>query len=149
MNELRDISVISHVIQSATAPVFLLTAIGTFLTVTTNRLGRITDRNRYLERQRVAEAQKDSPEYIEKIHAELANLAWRTRIMDTAITLFTFSALLVCVVIAIMFSGNMLHFGISSTVSIVFIAAMILLIAGLISFLIEIYIATKAIYYPY
>ena len=49
MNELRDINIISHVIQSATAPVFLLTAIGTFLTVTTNRLGRITDETAILK----------------------------------------------------------------------------------------------------
>jgi hypothetical protein len=114
MNELRDTNVISHVIQSATAPVFLLTAIGTLLTVTTNRLGRITDRNRYLERQRVIEDQKDAPEYIEKIHAELANLAWRTRIMDTALRCLLFLRCGLCRIRHLVFR-QYAHCGISST----------------------------------
>jgi hypothetical protein len=46
MREVYNVSVVSHVIQLATAPVFLLAAVSTLLTVMTNRLGRIIDRSR-------------------------------------------------------------------------------------------------------
>ena len=40
---------ISEIMQSAVTPVFLLTGIGALLNVMTGRLGRITDRLRYLQ----------------------------------------------------------------------------------------------------
>jgi len=40
---------ITHVIQLAVAPVFLLTAIGTLITALNNRLGRVIDRRRILQ----------------------------------------------------------------------------------------------------
>ena len=40
---------ITHVIQLAIAPVFLLAAVGTILTALTNRLGRAVDRRRVVE----------------------------------------------------------------------------------------------------
>ena len=40
---------ITRVIQLAVAPVFLLTAVGSFLAVFSNRLSRIVDRSRALE----------------------------------------------------------------------------------------------------
>ena len=40
---------ITHVIQLAVAPVFLLTAIGTLITALNNRLGRVIDRRRVLQ----------------------------------------------------------------------------------------------------
>ena len=42
------LSDVSHVIQLAIAPVFLLTAIGTVLNVLAGRLGRAVDRRRVL-----------------------------------------------------------------------------------------------------
>ena len=49
MHEASTIGVVAHVIQLAVAPVFLLTAIGTLLSVMTNRLSRIIERARSLE----------------------------------------------------------------------------------------------------
>ena len=40
---------VSHIIQLSIAPVFLLTGVGTNLTVLTNRLARIIDRSRTIE----------------------------------------------------------------------------------------------------
>ena len=40
---------IAHLIQSAVAPVFLLTGVAAMLSVLTNRLARIVDRARTLE----------------------------------------------------------------------------------------------------
>lgn len=149
MHEVYDITVVSRIIQLATAPVFLLTAIGTLLAVTTNRLGRITDRRRNLESVRVRTRENAIPEDVKTINAELANLSLRAKLMDIAITLCTFSALLVCIVIAIMFLGDILNFNISSPVAVIFITAMLFLVLGLLSFLSEIYVATRTIYYPF
>ena len=44
---------IGHIIQLATAPVFLLTGVGTNMLVLTNRLARIIDRTRVLEERLV------------------------------------------------------------------------------------------------
>ena len=56
----ENISNVSHVIQLAVAPVFLLTGIGAILSVLISRLGRIVDRGRVLREQRkvVDEANK-------------------------------------------------------------------------------------------
>lgn len=144
-----DTTVISKVIQLATAPVFLLTAIGTLLSVTTSRLGRITDRRRNLENVRIKITEATPPENVVAINAELANLSLRAKLMDIAITLCTFSALLVCVVIAILFLGDILDFNFSLPVAGIFITAMLFLVLGLLSFLSEIYVATRTIYYPF
>ena len=42
---------IVHLIQSAVAPVFLLSGVGVTLGVLTNRLARVVDRARFLELQ--------------------------------------------------------------------------------------------------
>jgi len=144
-----DTTVISKVIQLATAPVFLLTAIGTMLMVTTNRLGRITDRRRNLERVRVTVNEETLPENVRAIHAELDNLALRAKLMDVAIILCTFSALLVCVVIAILFLGDILDLIFPCRLQLFLLTAMLFLVLGLLSFLSEIYVATRAIYYPF
>jgi uncharacterized protein DUF2721 len=45
--EFSDVAV-AHAVQLAVAPVFLLTGIGAFVAVMTNRLGRVIDRARVL-----------------------------------------------------------------------------------------------------
>jgi hypothetical protein len=49
---------VAAIIELSVAPVFLLAGIGALLTVLSNRLGRITDRARVLER-RIATARSD------------------------------------------------------------------------------------------
>jgi hypothetical protein len=53
---------ISHTIQLAIAPVFLLTGVGTKLAVLTNRLARIIDRSRVLEDRLHAGSLRKKPE---------------------------------------------------------------------------------------
>lgn len=49
MRDFHSVGAIAHVIQLSVAPVFLLTSVGTLLSVMTNRLGRVIDRARALE----------------------------------------------------------------------------------------------------
>jgi hypothetical protein len=138
MGEISDIGAVSHVVQLAVAPVFLLTAIAAMLTVMTNRLGRIIDRAHILD----AKLENTPPELVAVLHAELVILSRRSKHVSLAITLCTTTALLVCGVIAILFLGNFFQFGIAIPIALLFITAMLLLVVAFLIFLREIFIAT-------
>ncbi len=132
------ISAVAHAIQLAVAPVFLLSGIGAMLAVLTNRLSRIIDRARSLESQLPTSPSASAA----SIHSELKTLARRARDISRAIMLCTVTALLVCGVIATLFVGAFGRFDTSVPVALLFVAAMIAFIAGLLFFLHEISIAT-------
>lgn len=141
MRDFQNISAVAHVIQLSVAPVFLLTAVGTMLSVMTNRLGRIIDRARLLE----AKLETALPEAQAKAHAYLATLSRRADLIGHAITLCTSAAVLVCTVIAALFIGDFLRYDMSLPVAILFILAMLLLVVGLLNFLREIFIAKSSV----
>ncbi len=128
---------VAHVIQLAVAPVFLLLGIGTMLMVLTNRLSRVIDRARVLEGRPPA-----TPVEAEAIHDQLATLRHRAHLVNRAITLCTTTALLLCVVIAVLFLAAFYGFDATTAVALIFIAAMLALIVGLLTFLREIFVAT-------
>jgi hypothetical protein len=132
---------IGHIIQLAVAPVFLLSGIGIILTVLTNRLARVVDRAR-----RVEEAARSSTgETLEERRQELRVMAWRARLMNRAITLSTCSALLVALVVVLLFLGAFLDFAAALPVAGLFILAMLSLIAALLLFLREVFLAIAAL----
>lgn len=134
------VTAVAHVIQLAVAPVFLLTGVGALLSVMTNRLGRVVDRFRVLERTPPRPGD-------EAVHREeMLAMAYRERVIYWAISLCTTSALLVCLVIAALFVGSATGVELSGLIALLFILAMLALIAGLLSFLREIYIATGTMY---
>ena len=139
MFPLTDSSIValSHIIQVAVAPVFLLTGIGSILGVLANRLGRIVDRARFLESRELSRHLTEA-----SAEVELMRLAERKRWVNRAITLCTLCALLVCTVIATLFVGAFVTLEIGTIVAALFILSMLALIAGLLCFLREIYIAT-------
>ena len=137
------LAAISHVIQLAVAPVFLLSGVGALLAVLTNRLARVIDRARAVE-ARLEVVLDDGPPQPDFV-GELKALSRRSRLINWAITLVTVCALLVCAVIAALFLGGFFQADIGSAVSLVFIAAMMTLIGGLLIFLLEINVATRAL----
>jgi Protein of unknown function (DUF2721) len=141
MHQLPDMGSVAHVIQLAVAPVFLLTAIGTLLSVMTNRLSRVIDRARLLENK----LESAPAESVAGLHTHLATLSRRAKLINRAITLSTATALLVCTVIAILFLGDFLQFNITIPVAVLFITAMLLLVLALLSFLREIFLATTSL----
>jgi len=127
-----DFSDIAVVIQMAVAPAFLLTGIGAILTVMATRLTRIVDRFRVLnEGKSLSIKKKDKAD-------ELLSLLCRARWTHIAIFLTTVSALLICVLIAMIFIATEVSFSLDKYLSILFIAAMSALILGLLSFLREV-----------
>ena len=132
-----EVSAVARVIQLSVAPVFLLSGIGAILGVMTSRLSRIVDRARVLE-ERLENA---SPERVAAFERDLLTLTRRARLIGPAITLCTATALLVCVVIAVLFLSAFLHFDASVPVALLFVAAMCAFALGLVGFLREILVS--------
>ncbi|MBB3048351.1 hypothetical protein FHR99_002625 [Litorivivens lipolytica] len=136
-----DISIITitQAIQQAVAPVFLLAGIGGLLNVLTGRLARIIDRSRSLY-QRLEHA---TDERADGIRQELETLTRRGRVVHRAIGFSTGSALLVCVVIALLFINAVMGWHSDTSIAVLFILAMVCLIISLTGFLREIQLATR------
>lgn len=137
MTALTDIPTVAHAIQQAVAPVFLLTGVGSILSVLTNRLGRAIDRYRRLNEQLEAITQAQ--------RAEMRTLSMRARWIYGAISLCTVSALCVCLSIASLFVGVEMVIDLSETVATLFVVAMLALVLGLLCFLREIALAIGVI----
>ncbi|HEV2722630.1 MAG TPA: DUF2721 domain-containing protein [Thermoanaerobaculia bacterium] len=131
---------IARVIQLSIAPVFLISGIAALLSVLSGRLARLVDRARILERLVAAEENDHAA-----AHEELGILSRRSKLIYRAIALGTSSALLICFVIASLFISALARYPISNIVGALFIAAMLALIAALLFFLREVFLATRTL----
>lgn len=131
---------LARTIQLAVAPVFLLTALGTLLSVLTTRLGRIVDRARALTTHRI---EPHEALLLDEVNTELASLARRRLLINYAITCATLAALQVCLLIAFAFLGFMLHQNFSLFIAGLFVGAMGAFIVALLLFLREVLIAVS------
>lgn len=133
--------IISHAIQLAIAPVFLLTGIAGLLGVMATRLARVIDRARSFEqtwRDLDAAARVDA-------RLEIGNLERRRRICSWAINFCTTAALLICLVIVTLFLEEFMASNLKWLAGALFVAAMLAVICGLACFLREVYLATHTI----
>ncbi len=132
---------VAHTIQLSIAPVFLLTAIGTILSVLSSRLARIVDRARVLLDRSAA-----SPEPARaRCREELAVLVRRRRFVNLAITSGVCAAIFVCVLIASAFVGSMVGADTSRLVAVLFVAAMLAFVSTLVLFLREVLLAVGSV----
>jgi len=131
---------ITHVIQLAVAPVFMLTAVGTIIAALSIRLGRATDRRRMLEREMVDLTEEDG----RTARAELAVIAQRIRFAYHAILCAVLAGLFVCLLIAGAFLGAFVALNLARLVGGLFVLAMLALIGCLLMFLREIFLAVSA-----
>jgi type IV secretory pathway VirB6-like protein len=131
------VTTISHAIQLAVAPVFLLTGVASILSVLTNRLGRIIDRSRFLRSTIIAENASNQP-----IQIELKSLKQRAHLIHWAIGLCTICLLLICSVVAVLFLGSFIALNIALVIAPLFVLAMLCLITALLNFICEIFLAT-------
>jgi len=133
---------IAHLIQVALTPIFLISAIGVTLNVLTSRLARIVDRARAMEDVlRRPDHAYDSRD----LHGGLRILARRARYINAAITLITLSALFIALVVVMLFVNAFLRWDLSAFIACMFILSMLSLCAALLSFLIEVRIATTSL----
>jgi cation transporter-like permease len=132
---------ITHTIQLAVAPVFLLTALGTTLSVLVARLARIVDRARRVE----GRLREESGPHREATVHELKALEGRARLIHWALTFGTSAALLVCLLIAVAFVGYLAGARIGTVMAVLFIAAMGAYVVALVCLLREVGIAIGAL----
>jgi len=114
--------------------------VGTFIGVLVNRLSRIVDRIRVLERKQ----ELLPPEEEEFKHLELGLLARRLRTIYIALSCEVSCGLIVGVIIAIAFIDAFLSINLSSWIAALFVLAMLAFISGLGAFLREIFLAVQS-----
>jgi hypothetical protein len=102
----------------------------------------VIDRARALE---LLHPRSSGPEH-ERHVAELRLLDRRMTIINAALFLAVTSAIMTCLVVALLFVAELakLHFG--TLVAVSFILAMVLLIAALVSFMVEVRVSLRAIH---
>lgn len=105
------------------------------------RVGRIVDRSRHIK-EKLADS---SEQPHQDIQCELDILSRRAHWANWAISLCTTCALFICALIVVLFVGAFLNLDVSTTIAMLFIAAMTALILGLLCFLKEIHLAIASL----
>ncbi len=140
--EPTHITDITHAIQLAVAPVFLLTAIATLINVLNARLGRTIDRRRLIEKMMFDSA--DNPLRVEVLRSERALQVHRLHVIYWAILSAVASALLICLVIVGAFVGALMTIEVSRIIAVLFILAVVSMIFALMLFLREVFLMIDA-----
>jgi thiosulfate reductase cytochrome b subunit len=137
---MNSIELVAGVIQLAVAPVFLLAGIAGLLGVLSTRLARIVDRARVIER-RVPQAKNDEQRTL--LRRETTVLWRRIDLINWAIRLCIAGALAVCLVIVALFVGEFVTVNLAAVVAVLFVLAMVLIVAGLVFLLTEVNLSTR------
>ena len=137
-----QVSAIAQTIQLSLAPVFMLAAIGQILNVLAGRLARVIDRARVLEGRVLASEGTDRQRFV----WELKLLDERMSIINAALFLAVSSAVMACIVIALLFIANIAKFHIGTWIALTFIVAVSLLICCLTAFMWEVRVSLRAIH---
>ena len=131
---------ITHVIQLSVAPAFLLVAMGTLITILSNRLARIVDRRRVVHERPGALAGESAADR----GREMALLVRRGNLIYFAILFAVLGALLVCLVVASAFLGALLSVELAHVVAGLFVLAVAAMVVAWSLFLCEVYLAVRA-----
>jgi len=140
LNISGPVSDIGHVIQLAIAPVFLLTAVATIINVLTGRLARAVDRRRSLA---VALLKADGGT-ADLGRREFEFETRRIRLIYFAISMAVLSAFLVAALISLAFIDAFILMDLRKVIAVLFVLAMVALMASLAVFLREIFLAVNS-----
>jgi hypothetical protein len=135
-----DNASITHGIQLAVAPVFLLTAVSGMIGAVAGRLARIIDRGRQLE-ERALSSQDDV--FLAFASTELVQLRLRGRLANGCIALLTTCAFLIGLTIILLFLGETASFRVSAWAVGCFLFGVMSFLCALLCFLAETVIATR------
>ena len=135
-----DPGAVTHGIQLAVAPVFLLTAVSGMIGAVAGRLGRIIDRARLVEdRARIS----DDTDFLDRAEVELKELRARGRLANGCIALLTTCALLIGLTIILLFLGETTAVHIDKYAVACFLLGVVSFLLALLCFLAETIIATR------
>lgn len=135
-----DLATVTHGIQLAVAPVFLLTAVAAMIGTAAGRLARIIDRARQLESQ-IDAAPTANP--MTAAYAELSALRTRGSLVNGCITLLTLCAIVIGLTILALFLGETTEVQIPRLATIAFLTGITCFLLALICFLAETLLATR------
>jgi len=135
-----DADTVTHGIQLAVAPVFLLTAVSGMIGAIAGRLARIIDRARLVE-DRARES--SNSEFLEGAYKELAELRLRGRLANGGIALLTLCSFLIGLTIIVLFVGETTGFQISRWAVGGFLAGVVCFLLALLCFMAETLLATR------
>ena len=133
-----DLDTVSHGIQLAVAPVFLLTAVAGMIGSVAGRLARIIDRARVLEGSLAAD-----PVSMSHVHLELKQLRLRGTLVNTCIALLTLCALLIGLTIMTLFLGETTEMVVFRLAALLFLSGVSCFLLALVCFLTETLVATR------
>jgi hypothetical protein len=137
-----DLNTVTHGIQLAVAPVFLLTAVAGMIGSVAGRLARIIDRARVLE-GRIDASPDDNPMLGE--FKELGYLRTRGRLVNVCIALLTFCAILIGLTIMALFLGETTAIQSFRVATVLFLTGVSCFLLALLCFLAETVIATQVL----
>jgi len=135
-----DSSTITHSIQLAVAPVFLLTAVAGMIGAVAGRLARIIDRARVVEDR--AHRTQDA-EFLALAMLELGYLRTRGRMANGCIGLLTLCGFLIGVTIILLFLGETINFRGFTWAMGTFLAGVLSFLLALVIFFVETVMATR------
>jgi len=135
-----DLATVTHGIQLAVAPVFLLTAVSGMIGAVAGRLARIIDRARLLENR--LEGGVEASRAI-KMYAELRQLRHRGWLVNSCIALLTFCAILIGTTIILLFLGETTELPIPRIATVSFLSGVVCFLLALVCFLTETLVATR------
>ena len=136
-----DLNTVTHGIQLAVAPVFLLTAVAGMIGATAGRLARIIDRARLLETRLEAGGIERSRAH--KMYAELQSLRKRGWLVNSCIALLTFCAILIGLTIILLFLGETADVPSLRVATVCFLTGVLCFLSALMCFLGETLLATR------
>ncbi|WP_340588741.1 DUF2721 domain-containing protein [Erythrobacter alti] len=143
MDPLTD-TMIAQTIQLSLAPVFVLVAIGSIIATLTQRLGRVVDRSRELEKLHGATQGMEH----DMIVREIRIADRRIELIGRALLLLVLAGLSIGVTVVLLFVQDFAQLRLSILIAVTFIMAIVLLMAALVVFLKETREATDALRIP-
>lgn len=135
-----EIGTVTHGIQLAVAPVFLLTAVSGMIGTVAGRLARIIDRARLLE-DRIEAASPDNR--MSAAYEELERLRLRGWLVNGCIAMLTFCAMLIGLTIVALFLGETTEINILRVATVSFLSGVSCFLLALICFFAETLLATR------
>lgn len=135
------VSTVAETVRLALAPVFLLTAIGAFLNVCATRLSRIVDRSRDIEPLLLKSRGLEHDRWLGELHI----LDRRMSMVASAISFSVVSAVMTCLVVALLFAANFVETRLGLAIALLFIGATVSIAIGFAIFLVETRLGAKAV----
>jgi hypothetical protein len=140
MPDQSSVEGVTHVIQVALTPVFLLTAVAALLNVFSTRLGRVADRIDQLSAN-----QRSMPTNAKFSSVQLDRLKKRSLVLDVAVVLATIAGVATSGATLILFFGALREVVVRSMLFVLFGGAIFFTIAALVTFAIEMILASRGL----